>query len=64
MSKKLTLLNSANIFSQNLVGNLKGFKNVCLGDIYNSRMSVSKLLVNFSFFLFWFNFSFYISIIN
>lgn len=40
MKKKITILNAANVYAQNLLPGLVGFEKVMLGDIYNSRTSV------------------------
>lgn len=41
MSRKLTILNAANTYAQNIIPQIRGFNKILCGDIYNSRQSVS-----------------------
>lgn len=40
MSKNITIVNAANAFARNYLKSLRGYENVYLGDIFNSRHSV------------------------
>lgn len=42
-SKKITILNAANIFSQSLFTSVRGFNRIHVGDLYNCRKSVKNI---------------------
>lgn len=41
MSRQLTILNAANVYSVNFLRHIRGYNRIVLGDIYNHRNHVS-----------------------
>ncbi len=47
ISKKISILNSANVYAQSFLYNVRGFNRVQLGDLFTSRKSVRYSLLVF-----------------
>ena len=63
-SKKITILNAANIFSQSLFTSVRGFNRIHVGDLYNCRKSVKIFKFTYSINIIFLNFIIFSSYSN
>jgi hypothetical protein len=45
MSKKISIINAGGIYAQTFFKNLRGYNQIALGDLFNNRRSVMRILL-------------------